>query len=113
MDSNGLERFSRNGRQYVHPLIDNRTVEYTWPGDYGTKCKAWDHKLPPLCADSDSPANAIKKDTPDWCSAAWCYVSPKSCTRTDLKRSVIFGEESELWYSYGALFLIQPEKVSF
>ena len=41
-----------------------------------------------------------KPDAPEWCGSKWCYVHREICDRTDVKQSMYFGEESDLWYSY-------------
>jgi len=69
-----------------------------FPADAGAVCKAWEKDNHPDC-DSD--------DAPDWCSQAWCYVDPCSCTLpTPPKGSSYLPSSTYLdkpiYYSYAA-----------
>ena len=41
-----------------------------------------------------------RADAPEWCQSKWCYVDRAICDQTDVKQSVYFGLEVDLWYSY-------------
>ena len=63
--------------------------------------------MPPDCAD---PAGEPKLDAPVWCLSRWCYVHREVCDRKDLKQSVFFGADTDLWYSYAKTMQTIPYK---
>ena len=73
-------------------------MRHYYPPSYGTKqCMANDETLPPDCADASGQP---KPDAPAWCSSRWCYVHKEICDQADVKQSLYFGQQADLWYSY-------------
>lgn len=97
LSNNGVERVKRDGEKVII-YTDGDGNEYQYPAKYGTQCIAWDEVLPPYCGDENSRPLT---DQPEWCAAAWCYVDPETCNRSDVERSAYFGDSYELYYSYG------------
>lgn len=45
-------------------------TNFSYPGDVGSKCAAWDKDVNPSC---------LVEEPPVWCSKKWCYVDPCRC----------------------------------
>ena len=52
--------------------------------------------IPPDCAYA---AGEPKADAPVWCRSPWCYVHREVCDQEDVKQSLYFGADTDLWYS--------------
>lgn len=60
---------------------------------------AHDLQLPPDCANA---LGHINPAAPSYCNSSWCYVNPAICDKIDVRQSVYFGLETDLWFSYAA-----------
>jgi len=96
LDDNDIDTTKRSGQKVII-YKDGEGNEYEYPQKYGTQCIAWDETLAPYCGDENKRPLA---DAPRWCSQPWCYVD-KDCDRADVEYSSFFGDDYELWYSYG------------
>jgi hypothetical protein len=75
-------------------FIDDKWVEF--PADTGSRCKAWEQDNHPDCRGSDPP---------EWCSKAWCYVDPCSCSLATAPKTSSYVPDSSyqgkpVYYSY-------------
>lgn len=61
-----------------------------FPAKYGEECKAWEEEADPKCKEEYPPA---------YCFEKWCYVD-KRCKVKDVKKSLLFQEHGELYFSY-------------
>jgi len=93
---NGIDTVKRSGQKVII-YKDGEGNEYEYPQKYGTSCIGWDETLAPYCGDENKRP---LEDAPRWCSQPWCYVD-KDCDRADVEYSSFFGDDYELWYSYG------------
>ena len=74
--------------------------KHFYPASYGApNCTAHDLQLPPDCADV---SGHIRPAAPSYCKSSWCYVNPAICDKTDVRQSVYFGLDTDLWFSYAA-----------
>ena len=97
IEANGVTQITVLGQQYI-VYNDSDGVEHYYPSSYGTQtCQAHDSTLPPDCTDAEGKAKA---DAPAWCASRWCYVHREVCDQEDVKQSLYFGNEADLWYSY-------------
>lgn len=95
LSDNEVKKTKRNGQKVI-VYTDANGDEHEYPAAYGTACIGWDELLPPYCGDGSRP----KEDQPSWCSQQWCYIDPKKCYKKDTQRSLFFGEDYELFFSY-------------
>jgi hypothetical protein len=60
--------------QSLAPTLATNFVDVRFPGDYGTRCMAWENGVHPNCLNGSIPG--IDKD---WCTMKWCFVDPCNC----------------------------------